>query len=323
MSVNNAVLSGGADNGAAKPKITSPNIKSVADERLDKRPDAESPRKASETAKIDGVPIADEHVKFRARDIRPFNLGKLFVKVEGSEERRRAIQRELHQQRKESIKVQKASERSKRQKARRAARQSRRDKIDATFWRGKRKFITISILLLVIIIAVTAPLLIEHVIKPALDRYHFDATEQAKTQATNRAADHYQTALDHLEEQEYSEEALAKVSQDFRNHLASASDIEKVYLATSFAQIVYDATGSANLAIDILLEFPPAESVSDWVKIEYYAPLGGYYERIGDEEKVAEYNNVIDGLMPRLEARPVERKSDDGSSGQDFSEEEQ
>ena len=127
----------------------------------------------------------------------------------------------------------------------------------------------------------------------------------------------------HWELSVLSEEALAKVSQDFRNHLASASDIEKVYLATSFAQIVYDATGSANLAIDILLEFPPAESVSDWVKIEYYAPLGGYYERIGDEEKVAEYNNVIDGLMPRLEARPVERKSDDGSSGQDFSEEEQ
>jgi hypothetical protein len=174
----------------------SPNISSASDDEEifvdEAAKKAEEERRKRETVDIDGVPIDEKDIKFKSDDIHKKSKMNYFVNVEGEEERKKAEARKKEEERraaeKKAAEEKQAAERRikeaeraaeekqasekkhieevesyvKQQKAKaaRAKKQEqnseRREKLYNLFWKGKRKFFTIGvpILLGLIIFAV-------------------------------------------------------------------------------------------------------------------------------------------------------------------------
>lgn len=75
------------------PNFDSPNITSAADEVMEMIDAEKAARKKAETVEIDGVPIDEKEVKFKAEDIKKKGKTEYFVNVEGAEQRKREAQR--------------------------------------------------------------------------------------------------------------------------------------------------------------------------------------------------------------------------------------
>ena len=74
----------------------SPNIHSADGEELDIAARQDGPETSAPT--VDGVPIAEEDIKFRAENIKKHDDRELFVKIEGAEKRARQAQRDKKKQ---------------------------------------------------------------------------------------------------------------------------------------------------------------------------------------------------------------------------------
>ncbi len=85
MSVNNAP--GEVDN---KDIFDSPNISGAEEETAEAVDKAAEEQKKRETVDIDGVPIDEKDIKYKAEDIRKKKKMKYFVNVEGEKEREKA-----------------------------------------------------------------------------------------------------------------------------------------------------------------------------------------------------------------------------------------
>lgn len=85
MSVNNAP--GEVDN---KDIFDSPNISGAEEETTEAVDKAAEEQKKRETVDIDGVPIDEKDIKYKAEDIRKKKKMKYFVNVEGEKEREKA-----------------------------------------------------------------------------------------------------------------------------------------------------------------------------------------------------------------------------------------
>ena len=129
MSANDAKPTGGENKEVAEKKFNSPNIKSAADEIIEEPQisEEEARRKAKETVAIDGIPIDEKDIKFRAKDIKEADTGKLFVKVEGAEERKKAIIRDMEKQKAELVRKEENQEKQARHDERRAKNKATRE----------------------------------------------------------------------------------------------------------------------------------------------------------------------------------------------------
>ena len=101
---------------ATEKKSLSSNIKSVADEEeaLESEASAENTQNPNEVVEIDGIPISEEEMQYRAKDIRQKDGGELFVKVEGAE--KLAKERERKRQEAERRKAKDEESRNKQRK---------------------------------------------------------------------------------------------------------------------------------------------------------------------------------------------------------------
>ena len=121
----------------------SPNI-STASEDDEELIDPEAKKAAEEqrereTVDIDGVPIADKDIKFKAEDIKKKDKMNYFVNVEGAEERAKA-------------------DAKKKEAEKRAA--DLKSKLKELFWSGKRKIFTLTLPVSVILIIIIASIVI-------------------------------------------------------------------------------------------------------------------------------------------------------------------
>jgi len=71
------------------PNFDSPNISSAADEEQQVIDAAAEEQKKAETVDIDGVPIEEKELQFKAEDIKKKGKTEYFVNVEGAEERKK------------------------------------------------------------------------------------------------------------------------------------------------------------------------------------------------------------------------------------------
>lgn len=71
------------------PNFDSPNISSAADEEQQAIDAAAEERKKAETVDIDGIPIEEKELQFKAEDIKKKGKTEYFVNVEGAEERKK------------------------------------------------------------------------------------------------------------------------------------------------------------------------------------------------------------------------------------------
>ena len=65
----------------------SPNIRNAEGESMSVPTNLDGPETSAPA--VDGIPIAEENIKFRTKDIKRHDDSKLFVKVEGAEKRAR------------------------------------------------------------------------------------------------------------------------------------------------------------------------------------------------------------------------------------------
>lgn len=157
MSANDAKPTGGENKEVAKKRINSPNIKSAADEVMaePQLSEEEARRKAKETVAIDGIPIDEKDIKFHAKDIKEADTGKLFVKVEGAEERKKAIVRDIERQKAELIRKENEQKRNAERANQRTIRRQKRDNFSFKLRENRKKIITCAILALVVLALVT------------------------------------------------------------------------------------------------------------------------------------------------------------------------
>ena len=92
------------------PNFDSPNITSAADEVMEMIDAEKAARKKAETVEIDGVPIDEKEVKFKAEDIKKKGKTEYFVNVEGAEQRKREAQRRAKLEAEEAKKRAKADD---------------------------------------------------------------------------------------------------------------------------------------------------------------------------------------------------------------------
>ena len=142
----------------------SPNIRSADGEELDVPAKMDGAETATPT--VDGIPIAEEDIKFRAENIKKHDDSKMFVKIEGAEKRARQAERDkkkkdeelikkLHAAASERKKQHRKAKSEKRAAKRRATRQVIHDKIKiiAKFlYRLRFLFLALAIILVGIIV---------------------------------------------------------------------------------------------------------------------------------------------------------------------------
>ena len=80
------------------PNFDSPNISSAADEEQQVIDAAAEEQKKAETVDIDGVPIEEKELQFKAEDIKKKGKTEYFVNVEGAEERKKEAARKAKEE---------------------------------------------------------------------------------------------------------------------------------------------------------------------------------------------------------------------------------
>ncbi len=108
----------------------SPNIRSADGEELDVPAKMDGAETATPT--VDGIPIAEEDIKFRAENIQKHDDSKMFVKIEGAEKRARQAERDKKKKDEELIKKLHAAASERKKQHRKAKSEKRAAKRRAT-----------------------------------------------------------------------------------------------------------------------------------------------------------------------------------------------
>lgn len=326
MSANDAKPTGGENKEVAKKRINSPNIKSAADEVVaePQLSEEEARRKAKETVAIDGIPIDEKDIKFRAKDIKEADTGKLFVKVEGAEERKKALIRDMEKQKAELIhkeeELKRQTARTERKAKSSVRRQTRRKKIADTFWVGKKKIVTILVAVFVLVLAIGGPLLWRDVIAPAIEVKKEQKSHDERQQdyeSSQEAKDEADRILDGggRDEASYSE-AKGSIEEKMDN----ANSDEKLYLSIQYGRLVYEVEGNSSLAADSMLKYEEEflSNCSEAALVDYYSAISSFYEKDTDEfnyyeAKSIEHNANRDVIIHIDDggATPNEERSDE------------
>ncbi len=356
MSANNAKSSGevGSNLGANEdsPNFESPNITDLAEEEQKEIDKAAEERKKAETVDIDGIPIDEKEVQFKAADIKKKGKTEFFVNVEGADERKRneekRIRDEAARARREAEEVakeaeekahaaelaaKKKAEEAKRkataednrvigelkQKAsqrkkeiRRAKRQIRHKKIRNFLFKGGNKFISLGAVLLVIAGAIGL------IIVPIEDARY------AKIRQEEQARED-EEAQKELEKDEYYviSTYLDTADEYFENFDLDKVDViynKALEMATTDEMRVEIYIRKSQTTYDLMYDLEPQRVLDDALAAYRLMPdslttidwLITVYDRRGDEQRVADLEKKRDSLQESYEQ---EAPDDSGGEG--------
>lgn len=294
MSANDANPTGGEE----KTRIDSPNIKSsVESEPESEVSEAELRRKAKETVAIDGIPIDEKDIKYHSKNIKEVDTGKLFVKVEGAEERKKAAIRAMEQKQRAEKKRVRDAIHAEKKSAHDKERKTRLEKLANIFWAGKRKIATMIGIVAIIVLAIFVPMIYRDIIKPGLDDANLEKASNAATAASMSATDVLNQAQEIFKNGDSTSESYAEACAFFEKAISEAKDENKIYLAIEYGNFIYEIDYNPDKAAEKILAQDPSK-YSDFVKADYYAALGGLYEKAGDQEKADYYNDKMGEFVP-------------------------
>ena len=307
-----------ANGGGEMDASFSPNIKSETEQSPNIETGAnEKTPNSTEKITIDGIPIADEDIEFRAKDIHKKDDGDLFVNVEGAEkiakeaerkkrleeerlkkeaaEKERAEQEEEKRQEraileeaKRQERAEKAHERKVKQQERQKKRHERRKKRLNFLFGGKRKFVTVGIILIVVC-TVGGILLHQNVFEPARIAHIQATTEQNAYVGTEEAQDIeavIQKASDMALEGKSVDERLSYI----KGEIDSSRSAERKALLESLYWRTYGYEVNQDKAIEEL-EKIEKQTDKSYIKADVFDSIALIYRQKGDETKCLEYQN--------------------------------
>lgn len=244
---------------------------------------------------------ANKKIVFDSKDIDKKEKTDFFVRVEGAEERKKAVIRRMQQQKDELIREQKAKEAAIKKDEKMNRRQARRQKIANTFWNGNRKAITFTVVFLVLLFAIGGPFFWKGVIDPLLARRSEQAEREEITEKTNAAVSKQEEANKNMEEKGYTAEAYEEAKNSFEKEIDSATDnTARIEYVISYADFVYDIEGDPVKSANIILENEKyLEGTPDSVRCGFYVSVRTYFTKAEDQEKIDYYNDKVNEYLPK------------------------
>ncbi len=242
----------------------------------------------------------NKEVVFDSKDIGKKEKTDYFVRVEGAEERKKEVIRRMQQQKNELIREEKAKAAAAKKDEDSRKRAARHQKIADTFWTGRRKAITITVVILILALAIGGPFLWKDVISPLIARQEEEAVFQESVKSGNEASEAANEAIEKLESGNFSEESYSEVKNEFEQKINDAkTDADKIYLAINYAAVLYEAEGNGQLCAETLEKY---ENLVDGeiydVRLDFYATINMYYGMTENEEKKQHYSEIVKSFMP-------------------------
>jgi len=302
----------------------SPNISSSVDdieEIVDKKAEEQKKR---ETVDIDGVPIEDKEIKYRASDIRKKKKMEYFVNVEGAEERAKAEEKKKEEEKKAIAKAAKDLEKEKlaekadaekkaveeqkkiaevtkyinKQKTEKA-RAEKKEKKQRTNKRGLFIFAGIGVVAILVIIAVT-------VIIPSVNqRQQQQREEEAKREEDEKYfaefySKPYNAVIRDLEKNVRLSESLDnyyypdvdEIYEEASKKLTDECDLANLYIDK--AARIYNHDRSEIAEMNKALEFSSVFLCED---VTTLSDLKGYFDFVGNTSKAEEIQQKIDSIV--------------------------
>ena len=163
----------------------SPNIRNAEGESISVPTNLDGPETSAPA--VDGIPIAEENIKFRTKDIKRHDDSKLFVKVEGAEKRAREAERNKKKKDEELIKRLHAAANNRKKEHRKARNEKRVAKLKATHQAIHHKIKDIAkqiyrfrILIIILIVVIIGIIVAKTAVVPAIEEHQ--AAEQKATE---------------------------------------------------------------------------------------------------------------------------------------------
>lgn len=168
-------------------------------------------------------------------------------------------------------------------------------KMNALFWHGGRKFVTIAVLLIIII----APILTFNVIIPAIERNALQQEFNARAESNEKAAEVDGKSEYNMYSNDGTQDALDESEREFEEEIAKLSGRDKLYMILRYARFVFNHTTDSKRAAAIAERAKDLPSNDD-ERIDYYVCIRDIYDLGGYPEEAEEYTKIIIELMPEV-----------------------
>ena len=321
----------------------SPNISS-SEEEIEKEVDkAAEEQKKRETVDIDGIPIEEKEIKYKAEDIKKKTKMNYFVNVEGAEERAKAEAKRKEEAKRAAAKQaedeKKAAEKQKREeqaaadkkladekkqldevnayvkkqknaKVRAEKKEKRETDIDQTkmiLLKGWRKYVTLGVTLasiVIIALSIALPIVNKNIENSKNDNTPV-LTEEFEKVAEVLGEDNTKNAFDN-----YDFEEVDRIYSQLEKDLVSDTDIANLYLNKAKRTINSDMAeiDRARAALRKAYIFG-----GDNAEVVY--GLGEIYSMINDEENRDRMSELLTAIEKRAEKTDSEVVDDTGGEG--------
>lgn len=242
----------------------------------------------------------DKKLVFDSKDIGKREKTDYFVRVEGAEERKREVIRRMQQQKDELVREKKAKEAAEKKDQKLQRRLERKQKFADAVWTGRRKVLTITVIIIILILAIGGPFFWKEIISPLMAKQQRTSEFQDEVDSSNKGSEMAAEAMNKISESDNSNEAYEEAKKEFETTISSSSkDVEKIYLAINYAAVIFDYENDGERAGDELVKY---ESLIDGqpheVVLDYYAAVCMYYNEGVNEEKKDHYNAIMNDLVP-------------------------
>lgn len=91
---------------------------------------------------------------------------------------------------------------------------------------------------------------------------------------------------------------LSKAEQEFESEIETADSEMRIQIAIEYANFIYEETGDATRAVDILKSVE--QSVGERSQVDYYVAIRYFYDKAGDAENATYYEEKIKELVPEI-----------------------
>lgn len=322
-----------------KEIFDSPNITSSEDDVIPELDEAAEEQKKRETVELDGVPIDEKDIKYKAEDIRKKKKINYFVNVEGAEERAKAAAKREEEEKREAEKkadvVKKAVEKAehdkqvaenkknaehqkhleevkayvKKQNAEQAREAKKSEKgetnrLKAIFVDGWHKFATLGAVIAIIVVAIC--------ITTSIIRQ--DGGEE-QDDGKGDANPEYVAAYDNVHEEDierlFRNYEFNKIEHHYEALVDGLNDNgDKAHLYLDEANRILNATEDENERVTRILELAYSYAPKD---LSVVMGVANMFNMMGYEEKFQEYQSLAESLFSeQVEDDP---DADDASEG--------
>ncbi len=107
--------------------------------------------------------------------------------------------------------------------------------------------------------------------------------------------------------------SLADAMSEYEYEMSVGSNTKRIYTAINYAEFVYAAYEDIDKVVGIMQKVESLLEEGTMATLDYYVAMANFYEKAGDEEKAAEYNQKVSNMTPPVQ---LEVKGEgDGNSG--------